>query len=167
MPMSCTESQTGRAPSFSAWVAAAWFAVLAVVRDDPLTWVVLALMVAMVVFALPNLRARRHDVFERVHRFAGWTATDGQVISLVRSPRLIARLAALEMHPLDTNDRRLLLKEQLGLGFCNITKCCSEVCPEGIHLTDNGIIPLKERVVDRKFDPLTWLGSKIGRRPRP
>ena len=53
-----------------------------------------------------------------------------------------------------------------GLVHCNITKCCSEVCPEGIHLTDNGIIPLKERVVDRRYDPLTWLGSKIGRRPR-
>ncbi|MCU1671451.1 MAG: Succinate dehydrogenase and fumarate reductase iron-sulfur protein, partial [Blastococcus sp.] len=45
-------------------------------------------------------------------------------------------------------------------------KCCSEVCPEGIHLTDNGIIPLKERVADRKFDPLTFLGSKIRRRQR-
>ncbi|MCU1601749.1 MAG: succinate dehydrogenase/fumarate reductase iron-sulfur subunit, partial [Frankiales bacterium] len=49
--------------------------------------------------------------------------------------------------------------------FCNITKCCTEVCPEGIHITDNALIPLKERVVDKKYDPLTWLGSKIGRRP--
>ena len=36
------------------------------------------------------------------------------------------------------------------------------MCPEGIHITDNGIIPMKERVVDRKYDPLVWLGNKIG-----
>ncbi|TQN37423.1 succinate dehydrogenase / fumarate reductase iron-sulfur subunit [Blastococcus colisei] len=80
-------------------------------------------------------------------------------------PRFMIRLAELDMHPLDTVDRRDAAQDDFGLGYCNITKCCSEVCPEGIHLTDNGIIPLKERVVDRKFDPLTWLGSRIGRRP--
>ena len=79
-------------------------------------------------------------------------------------PRFLIRLAELDMHPLDVVDRRNAAQEEFGLGYCNITKCCSEVCPEGIHLTDNGIIPLKERVVDRKYDPLTWLGSKIGRR---
>src|SRR4051812_4596968 len=81
-------------------------------------------------------------------------------------PRFLIRLAELDMHPLDTVDRRKAAQEEFGLGYCNITKCCSEVCPEGIHLTDNGIIPMKERVVDRKYDPLTWLGSKISRRPR-
>ncbi len=81
-------------------------------------------------------------------------------------PRFLIRLAELDMHPLDDVDRRAAAQEEFGLGYCNITKCCSEVCPEGIHLTDNGIIPLKERVVDRKYHPLTWLGSKIGRRPR-
>jgi succinate dehydrogenase / fumarate reductase iron-sulfur subunit len=81
-------------------------------------------------------------------------------------PRFLIRLAELDMHPLDVQDRRGAAQKEFGLGYCNITKCCSEVCPEGIHLTDNGIIPLKERVVDRKYDPLTWLGSKIGRRPR-
>jgi succinate dehydrogenase / fumarate reductase, iron-sulfur subunit len=81
-------------------------------------------------------------------------------------PRFLIRLAELDMHPLDTADRRREAQEDFGLGYCNITKCCTEVCPEGIHLTDNGIIPLKERVVDRRYDPLTWLGSKIGRRPR-
>jgi succinate dehydrogenase / fumarate reductase iron-sulfur subunit len=70
------------------------------------------------------------------------------------------------MHPLDVKDRRQAAQKDFGLGYCNITKCCSEVCPEGIHLTDNGIIPLKERVVDRKYDPLTWLGSTIRRRPK-
>ena len=79
-------------------------------------------------------------------------------------PRFLIRLAELDMHPLDVVDRRDAAQEEFGLGYCNITKCCSEVCPEGIHLTDNGIIPLKERVVDRKFDPLTFLGSKIRRR---
>jgi succinate dehydrogenase / fumarate reductase, iron-sulfur subunit len=81
-------------------------------------------------------------------------------------PRFLIRLAELDMHPLDVQDRRKAAQQDFGLGYCNITKCCTEVCPEGIHLTDNGIIPLKERVVDRKYDPLTWLGSKIGRRPR-
>jgi succinate dehydrogenase / fumarate reductase iron-sulfur subunit len=81
-------------------------------------------------------------------------------------PRFLIRLAELDMHPLDVTDRKDVAQDEFGLGYCNITKCCSEVCPEGIHLTDNGIIPLKERVVDRRFDPLTFLGSKIRRRPQ-
>jgi succinate dehydrogenase / fumarate reductase iron-sulfur subunit len=81
-------------------------------------------------------------------------------------PRFLIRLAELDMHPLDTEDRRGAAQKEFGLGYCNITKCCTEVCPEGIHLTDNGIIPLKERVADAKYDPLVWLGSKIGRRRR-
>jgi succinate dehydrogenase / fumarate reductase iron-sulfur subunit len=80
-------------------------------------------------------------------------------------PRFLMRIAELDMHPLDTVDRKDFAREEAGLGYCNITKCCSEVCPEGIHITDNALIPLKERVVDKKYDPLTWLGSKIGRRP--
>ena len=81
-------------------------------------------------------------------------------------PRFFLRYAELDMHPLDTNDRRKLAQEQAGLGMCNITKCCTEVCPEGIKITDNAIIPMKERVVDRKYDPLVWLGAKIGLRPK-
>jgi len=76
-------------------------------------------------------------------------------------PRLFVRLAALEMHPLDTNDRRDLLKAKAGLGYCNITKCCTEVCPEHIHITDNAIIPLKERVVTEFYDPLAWVARKL------
>lgn len=76
-------------------------------------------------------------------------------------PRLFVRLASLEMHPLDTNDRKEFLKEQAGLGFCNITKCCTEVCPENIHITDNAIIPLKERVIDEYYDPVMWLLRKL------
>jgi succinate dehydrogenase / fumarate reductase iron-sulfur subunit len=78
-------------------------------------------------------------------------------------PRFFIRYAELDMHPLDTVDRRQLTQEHAGLGYCNITKCCSEVCPEHIHITDNGIIPMKERVVDTKYDPV-FLGLKIGRR---
>jgi succinate dehydrogenase / fumarate reductase iron-sulfur subunit len=78
-------------------------------------------------------------------------------------PRVFIRYAELEMHPLDTHDRRMLLQERMGLGLCNITKCCTEVCPEQIKITDNGIIPLKERVVDRRYDPVTFIG-RIGRR---
>jgi succinate dehydrogenase / fumarate reductase iron-sulfur subunit len=76
-------------------------------------------------------------------------------------PRYLVRVAALEMHPLDVEDRRELLKDKLGIGFCNITKCCTEVCPESITITDNAIIPLKERVVDKYFDPLQWLLRKL------
>ena len=79
-------------------------------------------------------------------------------------PRFLMRLAELDMHPLDTNDRRKLAQEAEGLGMCNITKCCTEVCPEHIKITDNAIIPLKERVVDAKYDPFVWLGNKIRRR---
>jgi succinate dehydrogenase / fumarate reductase iron-sulfur subunit len=65
------------------------------------------------------------------------------------------------MHPLDTEDRREELKKADGIGFCNITKCCTRVCPEDIHITDNAIIPLKERVVDKFYDPLKWLWRRI------
>ena len=79
-------------------------------------------------------------------------------------PRYLMRIAELEMHPLDTLDRRNSAQEKHGLGFCNITKCCTEVCPEHIKITDNALIPMKERVVDRKYDPVVWLGSKLFRR---
>ena len=72
-------------------------------------------------------------------------------------PRFFVHLAALEMHPLDTEDRREALKDAQGIGFCNITKCCTKVCPEGITITDNAIIPLKERVVDEYYDPIKKL----------
>lgn len=72
-------------------------------------------------------------------------------------PRFFVRAASLEMHPLDYEDRLPVVKEHLGIGFCNITKCCTEVCPEDIHITDNAIIPLKERVVTRYYDPVAAL----------
>src|SRR5215510_9040976 len=72
-------------------------------------------------------------------------------------PRYFVHVAALEMHPLDCEDRLPEVKQAFGVGFCNITKCCSVVCPEHITITDNAIIPLKERVVDRFYDPLKRL----------
>jgi len=69
-------------------------------------------------------------------------------------PRHLVYAAALEMHPLDVEDRRGDLKSEQGIGLCNITKCCTTVCPEGITITDNAIIPLKERVADKFYDPL-------------
>jgi succinate dehydrogenase / fumarate reductase iron-sulfur subunit len=75
-------------------------------------------------------------------------------------PRLFIRYAELEMHPNDALDRRKLVQEDRGLGLCNITKCCTEVCPEHIKITDNAIIPMKERVADVKYDPLRMLRRK-------
>src|ERR1700740_2368117 len=72
-------------------------------------------------------------------------------------PRFLVYAAALEMHPLDVGDRVEDLRKQFGVGLCNITKCCTKVCPENITITENAIIPLKERFVDRFFDPLSKL----------
>ncbi|HYN92498.1 MAG TPA: succinate dehydrogenase/fumarate reductase iron-sulfur subunit [Pilimelia sp.] len=80
-------------------------------------------------------------------------------------PRYFIRAAELDMHPLDVReDRKEYAQGDMGLGYCNITKCCSEVCPEHIKITDNAIIPMKERVIDRRYDPIVWLGRKIFRR---
>ncbi|MCV7220589.1 succinate dehydrogenase/fumarate reductase iron-sulfur subunit [Mycolicibacterium elephantis] len=79
-------------------------------------------------------------------------------------PRYFIRTAELEMHPLDQADRRDLAQDEAGLGLCNITKCCTEVCPENIKITDNAIIPMKERVAGHRYDPLVWLGNKLFRR---
>jgi succinate dehydrogenase / fumarate reductase iron-sulfur subunit len=86
-------------------------------------------------------------------------------------PRFMIRLASLEMHPLDEEDRIPEIKHEHGIGLCNITRCCTEVCPEHIDITDNGIIPLKERVVDRYYDPIQWVlraitGKKVRTKPR-
>lgn len=76
-------------------------------------------------------------------------------------PRFLVFVAALEMHPLDTQDRVPDLKKAAGIGYCNITKCCTKVCPENITITDNAIIPLKERVVDEFYDPLGRLLKRV------
>ena len=76
-------------------------------------------------------------------------------------PRFFVRLAELEMHPLDVADRRPFIRENAGVAMCNITKCCTEVCPEDIHITDNAIIPVKERVADLYFDPVRWMLRKL------
>jgi succinate dehydrogenase / fumarate reductase iron-sulfur subunit len=79
-------------------------------------------------------------------------------------PRFLMRLAELQMHPQDTINRLELAQLEAGLGFCNITKCCTEVCPEHIQITDNAIIPLKERVVTDRYDPVVWVLRKLGAR---
>ena len=76
-------------------------------------------------------------------------------------PRYLVRTAGLEMHPLDAADRVDYLKEEGGIGFCNITRCCTDVCPEHIAITDNAIIPLKERVADRHYDPIQGLWRRL------
>ena len=87
---------------------------------------------------------RQHEL---KHQFAG--------------PRFLVRTAALEMHPIDGADRIRFLREHAGIALCNITKCCTEVCPEDIHITDNAIIPLKERVVDRHYDFVRLFWNRI------
>jgi len=77
-------------------------------------------------------------------------------------PRFMVRLASLNMHPLDTLDRVPFIKKEAGVGLCNITKCCTEVCPEDIRITDNAIIPLKERVADRYYDPVLMSLRALG-----
>ena len=72
-------------------------------------------------------------------------------------PRFLVHAAALEMHPLDAANRVPALRNAHGIGYCNITKCCTKVCPEHITITDNAIIPLKERVVDEYYDPFIRL----------
>jgi succinate dehydrogenase / fumarate reductase iron-sulfur subunit len=76
-------------------------------------------------------------------------------------PRFFIKIAGLEMHPLDTGNRAGLLRAGAGVGLCNITKCCTEVCPEHIRITDNAIIPLKERLVDEYYDPVVWVLRKL------
>jgi succinate dehydrogenase / fumarate reductase iron-sulfur subunit len=79
-------------------------------------------------------------------------------------PRFLVHVASLEMHPLDTENRLEELRGAQGIGYCNITKCCTKVCPESITITDNAIIPLKERVVDQYYDPLARLVRAFKRR---
>ena len=82
---------------------------------------------------------------------------DHQLHAKFVGPRLLVHAAQLEMHPLDALDRTTDLQESHGIGYCNITKCCTKVCPENITITDNAIIPLKERVADQYYDPLRKL----------
>jgi succinate dehydrogenase / fumarate reductase iron-sulfur subunit len=82
-------------------------------------------------------------------------------------PRFFIRIAELDMHPLDTlKNRKRKAQEEHGLGMCNITKCCTEVCPEHIRITDNAIIPMKERVVDIKYDPARMFAGLLKRENR-
>ena len=88
---------------------------------------------------------------------------DHQMFDEFIGPRHLVYAAALEMHPLDTEHRARDLKKTHGVGYCNITKCCTRVCPEGITITDNAIIPLKERVIDQLYDPVAKLFRMLRR----
>ena len=81
-------------------------------------------------------------------------------------PRFLIRAASLVLHPLDVEDRIPAVRDELGSGFCNITRCCTDVCPENIGITDNAIIPLKEHVTDRYYDPVAWILRKVTGRIR-
>src|ERR1700688_462005 len=87
---------------------------------------------------------------------------DHQLFDEFIGPRFLIYAAQLEMNPTPADDRLPDLRKQHGIGYCNITKCCTKVCPENITITDNAIIPLKERVVDRYFDPLGKLFRAFG-----
>ena len=82
---------------------------------------------------------------------------DHQMHDKFAGPRHFVFAAQAEMNPIDTGDRTAHLRDDMGIGYCNITKCCTKVCPEHIAITDNAIIPLKERVVDRSYDPIATL----------
>ncbi len=79
-------------------------------------------------------------------------------------PRMMTKIAEWEMHPMDTANRSAFLKDVAGIPMCDVTRCCVEVCPENIVITDNAIIPLKERVADIYWDPIQALFRKF-RRP--
>jgi succinate dehydrogenase / fumarate reductase iron-sulfur subunit len=76
-------------------------------------------------------------------------------------PRFMLKLGELAMHPMDALDRTPYVREEGGVDWCNITRCCSEICPEAIAITENAIIPLKERVADRYFDPVRDLLKRL------
>ena len=80
-----------------------------------------------------------------------------QQVKKFAGPSFLIRIASLTMYPLDTLNRQKELKDVFGIGNCNITKCCTEFCPEDITITDNVIIPLKEQVTGAFYDPLAWL----------
>jgi succinate dehydrogenase / fumarate reductase iron-sulfur subunit len=86
---------------------------------------------------------------------------DHQMHDKFAGPRHFVFAAQAEMNPIDTGDRVAHLRDEMGIGYCNITKCCTKVCPEHIQITDNAIIPLKERVVDRSYDPIAKLLSLV------
>lgn len=83
-------------------------------------------------------------------------------------PRYMIKIAEFEMHPVDKADRVPLLAQEAGIGYCNVTKCCTEVCPQHIRITDNAIIPLKERVVDQYWDPIRAIFRRFrSKKPDP
>lgn len=56
----------------------AWFLALTISTSNgpvmAVGWTLLALLALIIATALPPFRARHHDLFEKIHRFGGWTA---------------------------------------------------------------------------------------------
>ena len=141
--------------------------------DLPLLWATLPLVVALLIAAVVIAYARRQyqdsepAALSSSEQLAHYRKLyEAGEIDKEEYARLKALLSGRMRHelgvPAPPADRQDAAQEQHGLGYCNITKCCTEVCPEHIKITDNALIPMKERVVDRKYDPLVWLGNKIG-----
>ena len=116
--------------------------------------------VESILSAVPPLeRLRLLDVREAARLLALSPASLYRLVAAGRISHI--KLAGRDMHPLDTRDRARFIKDEAGVGLCNITKCCTEVCPEHIHITDNALIPLKERVVTENYDPVAWIVRKL------
>ena len=110
---------------------------------------------------IPSFQPRAPDFPDGTWRMYQYVLRTHEKHDQFMGHAMLVRAAVCEMHPLDDAYRRDYLRHEGGIGFCNITKCCTEVCPESITITDNAIIPLKERVVDANYDPLAALWRKL------
>jgi succinate dehydrogenase / fumarate reductase iron-sulfur subunit len=89
-----------------------------------------------------------------------------QMFDEYAGPMNLIKAATLEMHPHDVQKDRIkdVKNKGQGIGYCNINRCCTEVCPEDINITDNALIPLKERVVSKYYDPIAIIFNFLFRR---
>lgn len=89
-----------------------------------------------------------------------------QMLDVYAGPMNLIKAATLVMHPHDVQEGRIMDVKNTGqgIGYCNINKCCTEVCPENINITDNALIPLKERYVSQYLDPLAMIYRFIFRK---
>ncbi len=85
-----------------------------------------------------------------------WAGGEGPVATPVLHPVCRDRHA-----PFGRPRSQPYLQETQGLGLYNITKCCTEACPQSIRITENAIIPPKERAVVISNARLRWLGLRI------
>lgn len=77
-------------------------------------------------------------------------------------PRNLVKVASLTYHPKDVLDRSALLDGEGYVELCNVTRCCSSVCPQDINITQDAIIPHKERgVAGDETDPVMRAGKHL------